>query len=145
MAGRAPSVSRRLIEAHVRRPPAGSAVPGADVLTPREVEVWRLVTAGRSNAEIAAELFLGEATVKTHVSRLIAKLGARDRIQLVVFGFESASLTDPVRGQDPRVGLPGAADVCVAQCAVSGYGAGVRKPFLGDQGRAQVSSGSLPS
>ncbi|MFG2039801.1 response regulator [Dactylosporangium sp. NPDC048998] len=85
----APSVTSRLIEAYVRRPPAGTAVPGADTLTPREVEVWRLVTAGRSNAEIAADLFLGESTVKTHVSRLIAKLGARDRIQLVVFGFES--------------------------------------------------------
>lgn len=47
------------------------------------------MTAGRSNAKIAAELFLGEATVKTHVSRLITKLGARDRIQLVVLGFES--------------------------------------------------------
>jgi DNA-binding NarL/FixJ family response regulator len=84
----APSVSRRLIEAYVRRPRAGRPVPGAETLTPREVEVWRLVTAGRSNGEIGAELFLGEAAVKTHVSRLMAKLGARDRIQLVVLGFE---------------------------------------------------------
>jgi DNA-binding NarL/FixJ family response regulator len=51
--------------------------------------VWRLVTAGQSNAEIAAELMLGEATVKTHVSRLLAKLNARDRIQLVVLGFHA--------------------------------------------------------
>jgi len=85
----APSVSRRLIEQYVRRPQGGAAVPGADTLTPREQEVWRLVTAGQSNAEIAAQLMLGEATVKTHVSRLLAKLNARDRIQLVVLGFES--------------------------------------------------------
>ena len=49
----------------------------------------QLVTAGRSNAEIASDLFLGEATVKTHVSRLMAKLSARDRVQLVVLGFEA--------------------------------------------------------
>ncbi|WP_244217512.1 response regulator [Streptomyces carpinensis] len=85
----APSVSRRLVEAYVRRPPGGSSAPGADTLTPRELEVWRLVAAGLSNGEIAAHLYLGEATVKTHVSRLIAKLGARDRIQLVVLGYES--------------------------------------------------------
>jgi DNA-binding NarL/FixJ family response regulator len=60
-----------------------------DLLSPREMQVWKPVTAGQSNAEIAAELFLGEATVKTHVSRLITKLGARDRIQLVVLGFEA--------------------------------------------------------
>ncbi|MER6982680.1 helix-turn-helix transcriptional regulator, partial [Streptomyces carpinensis] len=66
-----------------------SSAPGADTLTPRELEVWRLVAAGLSNGEIAAHLYLGEATVKTHVSRLIAKLGARDRIQLVVLGYES--------------------------------------------------------
>jgi DNA-binding NarL/FixJ family response regulator len=85
----APSVSRRLIEQYVRRPQGGTAVPGADALTAREREVWRLVTAGLSNAEIAAELMLGEATVKTHVSRLLAKLSARDRIQLVVLGFQA--------------------------------------------------------
>ncbi len=83
----APSVSRRLIEEYVRRRP-GRPVPGAQSLTTRETQVWRLITAGRSNAEIAAELFLGEAAVKTHVSRLMAKLGARDRIQLVVLGFD---------------------------------------------------------
>ncbi|MFU8876016.1 response regulator [Micromonospora sp. SL4-19] len=84
----APTVTRRLIDAYVRKPPAG-AVPGAETLTAREVEVWRLVVAGRSNTEIAAELYVGETTVKTHVSRLLAKLGARDRIQLVVLGYES--------------------------------------------------------
>ena len=84
----APSVSRRLIEAYVRRPPAGRPVPGVETLTAREQEVWRLVARGLSNAEIAGALFLGEATVKTHVSRLMAKLSARDRIQLVVLGYQ---------------------------------------------------------
>ncbi|XVQ82739.1 response regulator [Microbispora siamensis] len=85
----APSVTRRLIEAYTRRPPARVALPpGADRLTPREVEVWRLVARGLSNTEIAAELFVGEATVKTHVSRIMAKLGARDRIQTVVLAYE---------------------------------------------------------
>jgi DNA-binding NarL/FixJ family response regulator len=85
----APTVTQRLIRAYVRRPPDGRTVPGADTLTAREHEVWQLVTAGRSNAEIAGDLFLGEATVKTHVSRLMAKLSARDRVQLVVLGFEA--------------------------------------------------------
>jgi DNA-binding NarL/FixJ family response regulator len=85
----APTVSRRLIEQYVRRPPGAVPAPGADTLTPREREVWQLVTAGYSNAEIAAALYLGEATVKTHVSRLLTKLAARDRIQLVVLGFQS--------------------------------------------------------
>ncbi|GLX05278.1 response regulator transcription factor [Microbispora sp. NBRC 16548] len=85
----APSVTRRLIEAYTRRPPAQAALPpGADRLTPREAEVWRLVARGLSNTEIAAELFVGEATVKTHVSRIMAKLGARDRIQAVVLAYE---------------------------------------------------------
>jgi DNA-binding NarL/FixJ family response regulator len=85
----APTVTQRLIRAYVRRPPDGRTVAGADTLTAREHEVWQLVTAGRSNAEIASDLFLGEATVKTHVSRLMAKLSARDRVQLVVLGFEA--------------------------------------------------------
>ena len=85
----APSVSRLLIEQYVRRPPGAASVPGAEALTGREREVWCLVTAGQSNAEIAAQLLLGEATVKTHVSRLLSKLGARDRIQLVVLGFQA--------------------------------------------------------
>jgi DNA-binding NarL/FixJ family response regulator len=85
----APSVTRRLIEAYVRRPPGAAMPPGAAGLTARELEVWRLVGAGLSNTEIAARLYLGEATVKTHISRVLAKLGARDRIQLVVLAYES--------------------------------------------------------
>ena len=85
----APSVTRRLIEAYTRRPPAGMTAPGAQTLTPREREVWRLIAKGLSNAEIARQLFVGEATVKTHVSRIMAKLGARDRIQAVVLAYEN--------------------------------------------------------
>jgi DNA-binding NarL/FixJ family response regulator len=84
----APSVTRRLIEAYTRHHRSGG-VPGADDLTPREQEVWLLIARGLSNAEIAARLFVGEATIKTHVSRVIAKLGARDRIQAIVFAYDA--------------------------------------------------------
>jgi DNA-binding NarL/FixJ family response regulator len=86
----APSVTRRLVEEFVRLPPPGQAVPEAVTgLTERELEVLRLIADGQSNAEIAASLFLSEATVKTHVTRLLAKLGLRDRVQAVVLAYES--------------------------------------------------------
>jgi DNA-binding CsgD family transcriptional regulator len=73
----APDITRRLIEQFVRRPPPGSAVPPAlGALTPREVDVLRLIAGGLSNAEIAAELVVSETTVRTHVTRILAKLGA---------------------------------------------------------------------
>jgi DNA-binding NarL/FixJ family response regulator len=88
----APSVTRRLIAEFARAPHPGAAGrPGADVLaglTAREREVLAQAGAGRSNAEIAAALHVSGATVKTHVSRLLAKLGARDRAQLVVLCYE---------------------------------------------------------
>jgi DNA-binding NarL/FixJ family response regulator len=86
----APAVTRRLVEAFVRtsRTPAASH-PGLDTLTEREREVLVAVAAGRSNAELARDLYVSPATVKTHVSRLLAKLGARDRAQLVVVAYES--------------------------------------------------------
>jgi len=85
----APSVTRRLIEAFTRpgAGPAGGgrpAPPGVTDLTARESEVLALLAEGLSNAEIAARLYVGEATVKTHVARVLTKLGVRDRVQAVV-------------------------------------------------------------
>jgi DNA-binding NarL/FixJ family response regulator len=90
----APAVTRRLVEAYVRRPPAAGGVPPELAeLTAREVEVLRAIARGLSNAEIAAELFLGEATVKTHVTRVLWKLGVRDRVQAVVAAYECGLAT----------------------------------------------------
>jgi DNA-binding NarL/FixJ family response regulator len=88
----APTVTRRLIEAYTRRAPGGGTAAGAQSLTPREGEVWQLMARGLSNTEIADQLFVGEATVKTHVSRVMAKLGARDRVQAVVLAYENSML-----------------------------------------------------
>lgn len=85
----APSVTRRLVEEFARRPePATRDVAELDGLTPREREVLEQVARGRSNAEIAAQLFVGEATVKSHVAHLLAKLELRDRIQAVILAYE---------------------------------------------------------
>ncbi len=83
----APRVTKRLIERFERLPGAASPPPGWAELTEREREVFGLVAEGRSNGEIAGELFLSEPTVKTHVGRLLRKLGARDRVQLVVLAY----------------------------------------------------------
>ncbi|GAA2225288.1 response regulator transcription factor [Herbiconiux moechotypicola] len=96
-----PDVTRRVIESVARQgspraeatpsgpvEPAGRAEPIED-LTDREREVLQLLATGRSNSEIAAELYLGEATVKTHVSKILQKLGLRDRIQAVIFAYEN--------------------------------------------------------
>jgi DNA-binding NarL/FixJ family response regulator len=88
----APKITRRLIEEFARRPGPGAAVEAATVLeqlTEREREVLETVARGHSNAEIAAALFVSHATVKTHVSRLLMKLGARDRAQLVMLAYET--------------------------------------------------------
>jgi DNA-binding NarL/FixJ family response regulator len=85
----APSLTRRLLEEHVARPRAGaSSQPFAD-LTERELQVAQAIARGLSNAEIGKELFLSEATVKTHVTRILTKLGVRDRVQIVVAAYES--------------------------------------------------------
>ena len=88
----APSVTRRLISEFAGRPDAKLAPAFAD-LTPRETEVLRLVAEGLSNAEIAARLVVTEETVKTHVSRILSKLGLRDRTQAVVAAYETGLVT----------------------------------------------------
>lgn len=85
----APSVTRRLIERFANEATSYSSTPGLDDLTERETEVLASMARGYSNQEIAAELFLGETTVKTHVSRVLMKLGVRDRVQAVIAAYES--------------------------------------------------------
>ncbi|MET0304488.1 MAG: response regulator transcription factor [Microbacteriaceae bacterium] len=85
----APDVTRRVIERFGSIPAPASDCPVLENLTEREHEVLGLLAKGRSNSEIAGELFLGEATVKTHVSNVLVKLGLRDRIHAVVFAYEN--------------------------------------------------------
>ena len=86
----APSVTRRLIQEFSRGAVAQQSAPAAlEELTPRELEVFKLIARGMSNAEIAAELIVSETTVKTHVARVLMKLGVRDRVQAVVLAYES--------------------------------------------------------
>lgn len=86
----APSITRRLVESFVHRPPPGVDRPAAlNALTERELDVFRAIADGLSNAEIASRLFLSEGTVKSHVNRLLAKLGLRDRVQAVIAAYES--------------------------------------------------------
>jgi DNA-binding NarL/FixJ family response regulator len=92
----APEVTRRLIERYLGAPPP-DARPPAD-LTPREEEIWLLIARGRSNLEIGRELHLSEATVKAHVTRLLAKLGVRDRVQAVVAAYETGLVRPGVNG-----------------------------------------------
>ena len=90
----APAVTRRLVERFARRrPPTKASVRVADELTARELEVLRLVASGLSNSEIAHELHLSATTVKTHVARVLMKLGLRDRVQAVVVAYESGLVT----------------------------------------------------
>lgn len=93
----APTVTRRLLDEFTQRPdPQRSQTRQLDALTPREREVLELVAEGLSNAEIAARLVVGQTTVKTHVGRVLAKLGLRDRVQAVVLAYE-AGLVQPGR------------------------------------------------
>jgi DNA-binding NarL/FixJ family response regulator len=88
----APSIIKRLIEEFTTTAPPSEA-PGLSDLTERELEVFRLVARGLSNQEIAAELYLGQNTVKTHVARVLMKLDIRDRVQAVVLAYESGIIT----------------------------------------------------
>jgi DNA-binding NarL/FixJ family response regulator len=86
----APSITRRLIAEFAHNAPTPAEPPrGLDELTARELEVFKLVARGLSNSEIAAELVVSETTVKTHVARVLMKLGLRDRVQAVVLAYES--------------------------------------------------------
>jgi DNA-binding NarL/FixJ family response regulator len=97
----APAITRKLIEDFSRaRPSAADPPPGLDELTPREREVWELLALGISNGEIAETLVVSETTVKTHVARVLAKLGLRDRVQAVVLAYESGLVT-PGRASQP--------------------------------------------
>jgi DNA-binding NarL/FixJ family response regulator len=90
----APSVTRRLMESFVQRSEASAKAPeGLHLLTPRETEVLTAVARGLSNTEIADTLFMSHATAKTHVSRLLTKLNARDRAQLVMLAYEAGVVT----------------------------------------------------
>jgi DNA-binding NarL/FixJ family response regulator len=96
----APAVTRRLIEEFCRRPPVDVTPPALTQLSQRERDVLLLVARGMSNAEVAQELFLGETTVKSHLARAFTKLGLRDRVQAVVFAYETG-LVRP-NGTTPR-------------------------------------------
>jgi DNA-binding NarL/FixJ family response regulator len=85
----APSLIARMLDQFTARPPAGRPPAELAELTERELEVTRLVARGLSNAEIGGRLFLSEATVKTYVSRLLSKLGLRDRVQVAVLAYET--------------------------------------------------------
>jgi DNA-binding NarL/FixJ family response regulator len=93
----APTVTRRLIGEFLRARPAAPAPAPLGTLTPRETEVLRLVAEGLSNAEIAGRLVLSDQTVKSHVSRMLAKLGLRDRAQAVVAAYESGLVVPRAR------------------------------------------------
>ncbi len=85
----APSVTRRLVEEFAARTSGVAPIAGLDTLTERETEVLQAMARGLSNAEIAEALYVGETTVKTHVGRVLMKLGVRDRVQAVVAAYES--------------------------------------------------------
>ena len=104
----APAITRRLIEQFVRRPPPGAAkAPELERLTDRELDVLVLIARGLSNSEIAAALFLTEATVKTHLTHILTKLSLRDRVQAVVLAYESGLVqpgerASPTSAENPQ-------------------------------------------
>ena len=88
-----PSITRRLIERFAVTEPTATAPTALDSLTDRERDVLRLVARGMSNAEIAAEMVIADTTVKTHVARILTKLGLRDRVQAVVLAYDCGFVT----------------------------------------------------
>ena len=95
----APSVTRKVIEGFIARPAQRSNEKELRRLTERETEILQLLATGKSNAELATHLFVGEGTIKTHVSNVLTKLGLRDRMQAVIFAYESG-LIEPGKRRD---------------------------------------------
>jgi DNA-binding NarL/FixJ family response regulator len=92
----APQITRRLLDRFIQRPPPSSTVPPELAeLTPRELDVLRLIAGGNSNAEIATTLFLSEATIKAHVNHLLTKLRLRDRVQAVALAYRTGYMDAP--------------------------------------------------
>jgi DNA-binding NarL/FixJ family response regulator len=103
----APAITRRLIEDFCHGPaPGAAATTTAGRLTERELGVVRLVAQGLSNIEIAGKLYLSEATVKSHIARILAKLGLRDRVQVAVFAYENGIVRPGRSAPSPRRGRP---------------------------------------
>ncbi len=103
----APAITRRLIEDFCHGPaPGAAAATTAGRLTERELGVVRLVAQGLSNIEIAGKLYLSEATVKSHIARILAKLGLRDRVQVAVFAYENGIVRPGRSAPSPRRGTP---------------------------------------
>jgi DNA-binding NarL/FixJ family response regulator len=96
----APEITRRLVESYVRRPPPGTRLSRElESLTPRELEVFRHIACGHSNAEIARLLYVTDETIKTHASRIFMKLGVRDRTQAVILAYEQGIVQAAARSQ----------------------------------------------
>jgi DNA-binding NarL/FixJ family response regulator len=122
----APSITRRLVERFAPRS-AMSGGAGLSALTPRELEVLGLIARGLSNAELAAALTLSEATVKTHVARILGKLGLRDRVQAVVLAYETGLVSAGQHG----AGQHGAGQHGTGQHGAGQPGAEVSQPGAG--------------
>ncbi len=100
----APPITRRLVEDFCRRPAPDGATAETARLSQRELDVVQQVAKGLSNVEIAGQLYLSEATVKSHIARILAKLGLRDRVQIVVFAYETGFVQpgEPSRAQQEK-------------------------------------------